>query len=221
MRILKTLLMSILAGAAIGIGGVVFLSADNKYIGAVAFSIGLFSICEFGFSLYTGKIGKLIGYIKNKDTASIIDLPFIIVGNYIGCLFVSGIMHLTRVYDKLAAVDKTLVETKLNDSWWSILILAFMCGILIYLGVENFGRSNNNFSKIFGLVACVFVFIISSFEHSIADMFYFAFADSFTLKTFGCILLIVIGNGLGGLFIPFVLLVKDALKERKQPRDCQ
>ena len=214
MRILKTLLMSILAGAVIGIGGIVFLSTENRYIGAVAFSIGLFSICEFGFSLYTGKIGKLIGYIKEKDKASIIDLPFIVVGNYVGCLFISGIMHLTRVYDKLLAVDKTLVETKLGDTWWSVLVLAFMCGIMIYLGVENFGRTSNNFSKIFGLVICVFVFIMSSFEHSIADMFYFVFANSFTLKTFGYILLIVLGNGLGGLFIPFVLLIKDSIKEK-------
>ena len=214
MRILKTLLMSILAGAVIGIGGIVFLSTENRYIGAVAFSIGLFSICEFGFSLYTGKIGKLIGYIKEKDKASIIDLPFIVIGNYVGCLFISGIMHLTRVYDKLLAVDKTLVETKLGDTWWSVLVLAFMCGIMIYLGVENFGRTSNNFSKIFGLVICVFVFIMSSFEHSIADMFYFVFANSFTLKTFGYILLIVLGNGLGGLFIPFVLLIKDSIKEK-------
>lgn len=214
MRFLKTLLMSILAGAVIGIGGIVFLSTENKYIGAVAFSIGLFSICEFGFSLYTGKIGKLIGYIKEKDKASIIDLPIIVVGNYLGCLFISSIMHLTRVYEKLAAVDKMLVETKLGDSWWSVLILAFMCGIMIYLGVENFGRTSNNFSKIFGLVICVFVFIMSSFEHSIADMFYFVFANSFTLKTFAYILLIVLGNGLGGLFIPFVLLIKDSIKEK-------
>lgn len=221
MRILKTLLMSILAGSMIGIGGIVFLSTENRYIGAVAFSIGLFSICEFGFSLYTGKIGKLIGYIKEKDRASIIDLPVIVVGNYIGCLFISSIMHLTRVYEKLVAVDKTLVETKLNDSWWSVLILAFMCGIMIYLGVENFGRTTNNFSKIFGLVICVFVFIISSFEHSIADMFYFVFANSFTLKTFGYILLIVLGNGLGGLFIPFVLLIKDSLKEKAKPENLE
>ena len=204
MRILKTLLMSILAGAVIGIGGIVFLSTstENRYIGAVAFSIGLFSICEFGFSLYTGKIGKLIGYIKEKDKASIIDLPFIVVGNYVGCLFISGIMHLTRVYDKLLAVDKTLVETKLGDTWWSVLVLAFMCGIMIYLGVENFGRTSNNFSKIFGLVICVFVFIMSSFEHSIADIFYLAAAAAFTPQALGFLCIVLIGNSLGGMILP-------------------
>ena len=90
-------------------------------------------------------------------------------------------MHLTRVYDALLAADNVLVQTKLNDSWYGILVLAFMCGVMIYLGVENFARSNNNFSKVFGIVMCVFVFIICSFEHSIADMFYFLLADSYTL----------------------------------------
>ena len=215
MRIVKTLLLGILAGALIAIGGLVFLSTENKYLGAVAFSVGLFFICEFKFALFTGKVGKLIGYLKDKDYSSILDLVFIIIGNFLGCLFVSGIMHLTRVYDNLAALDNVLVETKLNDSWLSILVLAFMCGIMIYLGVENFGRSENNFSKVFGIVICVFVFIVSSFEHSIADMFYFTFADSYTLKTFGYILLILLGNGLGGCFIPLVLLIAGGVKKKK------
>ncbi|MBO4538891.1 MAG: formate/nitrite transporter family protein [Clostridia bacterium] len=214
MRIIKTLLLSVLAGALIAIGGLVFLSCNNKYVGALAFSVGLFFICEFKFFLFTGKVGKLIDYIKVKDVKSIIDLPLIAIGNFVGCLLIAGIMHLTRVYDNLAAVDNVLVQTKLNDTWYSILFLAFMCGVMIYLGVENFGRSNNNFSKVFGIVICVFVFIICSFEHSIADMFYFVFADSYSWKTFGYILLILLGNSLGGCFIPLVLLLKDMMENK-------
>ena len=214
MRVIKTVLLSILAGALIGIGGLVFLSCNNKYIGSLAFSVGLFFICEFKFFLYTGKVGKLIDYIKAKDWKSILDLVFIAIGNFLGCFLIAGIMHLTRAYDGLMAVDNTLVQTKLNDTWYSMLILAFMCGIMIYLGVENFDKSNNNFSKVFGLVICVFVFIICSFEHSIADMFYFVFANSFSWKTFGYILLIILGNSLGGCFIPTILLLKD-LTEKK------
>ena len=148
--------------------------------------------------------------INSPITSRRIDTKKIVGGG----LLISGIMHLTRVYDGLVAIDNTLVQTKLNDTWYSVLILAFMCGIMIYLGVENFGRSNNNFSKVFGLVICVFVFIICSFEHSIADMFYFVFADSFSWKTFGYILLIILGNSLGGCFIPAILLLKD-LTEKK------
>lgn len=36
-----------LSGIMIGIGGVVSLSSDNRYIGALLFSLGLFCIVQF------------------------------------------------------------------------------------------------------------------------------------------------------------------------------
>ena len=50
-------LYSVLGGVCIGIGGVVFLSCENKVVGAVFFCLGLFAICTFGFNLFTGKVG--------------------------------------------------------------------------------------------------------------------------------------------------------------------
>ena len=44
----------------IAIGGTVFLSIENKVIGASLFSIGLFGVLIYNLNLYTGKIGYLI-----------------------------------------------------------------------------------------------------------------------------------------------------------------
>ncbi len=44
----------------IAIGGTIFLSAENKVVGASLFSIGLIAVCVYGFNLYTGKIGYLV-----------------------------------------------------------------------------------------------------------------------------------------------------------------
>ena len=41
---MKYLIKSILAGIMIGIGGTIYLSLDNKIIGAFLFAIGLFII---------------------------------------------------------------------------------------------------------------------------------------------------------------------------------
>ena len=57
---LKILVKAILAGVMISIGGTIYLALDNKMLGAFLFSIGLFSICAYGFNLYTGKIGYVI-----------------------------------------------------------------------------------------------------------------------------------------------------------------
>ena len=60
MKRLSEFIKAILAGAAISIGGIVFLSCDVKYVGAFLFSTGLVTVCMFGFNLYTGKIGYVL-----------------------------------------------------------------------------------------------------------------------------------------------------------------
>ena len=57
---MKILFKSFLAGIMIAIGGTVFLSIENKVIGASLFSIGLFGVLIYNLNLYTGKIGYLI-----------------------------------------------------------------------------------------------------------------------------------------------------------------
>ena len=76
----KILLSAILAGLCVGFGGIVFLSVENKVIGAAAFTIGLFVICTFGFHLFTGKVC----YVLQNDRNYALDLPVIWLGNLIG-----------------------------------------------------------------------------------------------------------------------------------------
>ena len=72
MKRLSEFIKAILAGAAISIGGIVFLSCDVKYVGAFLFSTGLVTVCMFGFNLYTGKIG----YVLENDKVFFIDTLF-------------------------------------------------------------------------------------------------------------------------------------------------
>ena len=197
-RIINTLVSSFISGILIAIGGVVFLSCESKYLGALAFAVGLFFIVEGGFKLYTGAIG----YALENDKTTNFLLVFIVIGNFLGTFFVSGIMHLTRIFASINLKANDLVSIKLNDSWLSVLILAIMCGLLIYLGVNTFKKSQNNFSKVFGIIICVFVFIISSYEHCIANMFYISIADAWSIKALLYMLLMILGNSIGGLLIP-------------------
>ena len=52
----KIFLSSILAGMAIAIGGIANLTLENKVAGAIFFTAGLFTVCVFGFHLFTGKV---------------------------------------------------------------------------------------------------------------------------------------------------------------------
>ena len=44
------ILKSFLAGVAIALGGYVYLSCENKYVGAFLFSVGLLTVLYFGLN---------------------------------------------------------------------------------------------------------------------------------------------------------------------------
>lgn len=58
-----------------------------------------------------------------------------------------------------------------------------------------------SFIKVLVLVLCVMVFILSGYEHCIANVFYFSAAQVFDAKVLGYLLLNIIFNGLGGISI--------------------
>ena len=76
--------------------------------------------------------------------------------------------------------------------------------MLMYTAVWSFRERKTPL----GILFCIPVFVLSGFEHSIADMFYFALAGLFRLQSLRFLLLVVLGNSLGGLFIPFLQRLK-------------
>ena len=56
-KAIQTFLRAFATGLLIGMGGIVYLSCDNRYVGAALFGTGLFVVLTFGFDLFTGKVG--------------------------------------------------------------------------------------------------------------------------------------------------------------------
>ena len=75
--IVKKILNGIAAGIVISIGCAVYLACENKYVGAVMFSVALLTICLRGYSLYTGKIG-FIPEAHGKEELSVLLLGLFI-----------------------------------------------------------------------------------------------------------------------------------------------
>ena len=75
---LSKFLSGVCAGLMIAIGGTVYLSCENKYVGAALFSVALFCICLKGYSLFTGKIG----FIPESHTKEDLSVLFLgLIGN--------------------------------------------------------------------------------------------------------------------------------------------
>lgn len=203
---MKILFKSFLAGIMIAIGGTVFLSIENKVIGASLFSIGLFGVLIYNLNLYTGKIGYLI---TNFNLKYIKELIITLIGNFIGACSVGFILRYTRIYDEIYEKSLILANTKLNDNILSIFILSIFCGLLMYYAVNGF-KKQTDFGKYLVVYLGVAVFILCGFEHCIANMYYFSVADIWSLKTLGYTGIMVLGNSLGSFIIPLCnLVIKD------------
>lgn len=195
---MKCLVKSIIAGVMIGIGGTIYLSVENKVVGSILFAIGLFAIVVYGFNLYTGKIGYLV---TNFNFKYIKELIITLMGNFIGTFFVGFILRYTRIYSLISEKAKTLVDIKLDDTIISILILSFFCGILMYFAVNSY-KELKDVGRYIAVFLGVIVFILCGFEHCIANMYYFSVSSSWCLNGFLYLLVMILGNSLGGMLIP-------------------
>ncbi len=191
--IVKNILNGIAAGILIALGGSIFLACENKIVGSFLFSVALMSICYLGYSLYTGKICYM-PLKHDKDAFSVLLLG--LLGNVIGTTICGYLIR--YALPKLGETAETICQTKLTQTFPETLIRGFFCGLLIYLAVEIYKKKNT----MLGVFICIPVFILSGFEHSIADMFYFAASGIVSLEAFGFIWVVILGNTIGGMLLP-------------------
>ncbi len=210
MKILKNLAAGLMAGILIAIGGSVFLacygdgSLVNRTIGAVFFSVALLCICYKGYSLFTGKVG----YIPEKHDADAFSVLLLgLVGNAIATILIG--LALREAVPALGAPAELICTAKLTQVWWQTLVRGIFCGILMYLAVSIY-RDKNSISAIF---FCVPVFILAGFEHSIANMFYFGAAGMVNLEMALYLAIVVVGNSIGGMLLPFLSMIGAPRKE--------
>ena len=204
---LKTCTESVCAGILIAIGGSVFLSCENRVIGAVLFSVALLCICYKGYYLYTGKVGYLTEAHRASD---ILSLLIGLAGNLLtACLLGFVVRYAVPGIGKAAEV---LCPAKLEQSFLQTLLRASFCGVLMYLAVSIFRDHKTPIAILFGIP----VFILSGFEHSIADMFYFGASGTVNGKVLLFILTAVLGNSLGGVLLPILIGIGKKSGRRKE-----
>lgn len=199
MKIIKTFVYGILAGVSIAIGGTVFLSLDNKVLGALFFTVGLFTVCTFGFNLFTGKVC----YIFESDWKFALDLIIIWLGNFLGAWLTGEALRATRI-SSISEKAISMCQVKLSDSLMSIFILAIFCNILIFIAVDGFRNNPHVPGKYLAIFFGVTVFILCGFEHSVANMFYITMAGMWSGKSLLFILVNTLGNAVGGVLIPLL-----------------
>ena len=167
---------AVLAGMMIGMGGTVYLSQTNSVVGSFLFAVGLFTVVVFQLHLFTGKIG----YLPFQNLTYLTELLITWIGNLVGTFLTATMVRNSRIYEGMAERVEQIAAVKLNDDFLSIFLLAIFCGMLMFIAVDCFKTQKGSTLQFIGVFVPVMVFILSGFEHVIANMFYFSLSASWS-----------------------------------------
>ena len=192
---LKLIIDGIKAGIMIAIGGSVFLSCENRYIGAILFSVALLCICLKGYSLFTGKVGYLP---ENHSKEAVKILLCGLLGNIVSTILLGFAVSFAN--PALGEAAKVICEAKLSQEALQTFVRAFFCGVLMYMAVSTYREKGT----LAGIFFCVPVFILSGFEHSIANMFYFGASGIINMDSIIYLAVVIAGTSVGGMAMPIL-----------------
>lgn len=205
----KLFLNAILAGVSIGVAGTVFLRVPEPMLGSWLFGFGLLTIVVLGFKLFTGVIGYLGVQGRNMPRYAL-ECAIVWAGNLAGTALTAALVRSSRIYPSFAARVEGMVGEKLADCAGSVFVLSLFCGLLMYIAVDTFKKRDVEAPvRMAVLFLCVVVFILSGFEHCIANMYYFAVSASFANShAWAWLALMTAGNAVGGMVLPLADLVR-------------
>ena len=203
---LKKILDGVSAGLMVSIGCAVFLACENKVVGSILFTVALLVICFRGYSLYTGKIG-FIPFSHTKEDFSVLLLG--LLGNAIGMIVFGLLISVALPNLKEKAI--VLCNAKLTQTWAQTIIRGLFCGVLMFIAVYVYKENKNIVAIIFAIPT----FILCGFEHSVADIGYFAVANIISLDVVLFIALVVVGNTIGSMILPYLSMAKAKSVDKK------
>lgn len=202
----KHLVYGILAGFIVGFGGVVLLSVSSSTLGSFLFAGALFIILSLKYGLFTGMVGY---YFYNDRKVYRKQLTLTLIGNILGTFIIASLIKLTRYGPHLVALAQTKTAPKLEDSLLSLFILAIFCNMFVTNATHQFKYNPYQVGKYLAIFVSIMTFVLSGYEHSIANSFFFFLAGDFTKRALLVFLVILIGNIIGGLIIPTIALMYD------------
>jgi nitrite transporter NirC len=178
-------LLSVLAGIYVGLGVILVFSigaplkaagdAGIKALMGASFGVALTLVIFAGSELFTGNnLIMTIGFLNKKvSTADVIKLWLICyLGNLAGSLLFAYIISFSGVMSGETAsvfISKAAVA-KGTGAFGALFWKGFLCNLLVCLAVWTSGRTKNDTAKILLIFWCLFAFIGSGYEHSVANM---------------------------------------------------
>ncbi|WP_129337803.1 formate/nitrite transporter family protein [Cellulomonas endophytica] len=212
-----------LAGAFIGLGVLVMVTAGGPFVAAgspaaplvqgLVFGVALTVVVLGGGELATSTMmvathGVLLGRLTWSRAGVL--LVATLAGNLVGSVLLAALVHVSGVTAPGTAAGAAvagMLEHKTAASPLQLLVRGVLCNVLVCLAVWTAHRLRSEGARIAVIVGCVAVFVASGFEHVVANMTTFSLGllgglPHATPGAFAANLLLVgLGNTVGGALL--------------------
>lgn len=184
---LSAFYLAITAGMFISIAFVFYITvttgADDlpwgikKFIGGLAFSLGLLLVVVVGGELFTSSTLTLIAKASNRITTKQMLKNWITVylGNFVGATFFVFLIFISGLYNsdngQWGLTALTVAQHKLHHTFVEAVALGILCNIMVCLAIWMAFGARTITDKMFAVLLPVAMFVASGFEHSIANIF--------------------------------------------------
>lgn len=227
-------LLSMLAGMYIGfgillintIGGLLNGAPYTKIVMGVSFGIALSLVVIAGAELFTGNnLIMTAGVAKKTITLKDAIVLWIVcyAGNLAGSILLAVMFHLSGL--GTGAVGEFIAVSaagKMAQPFSALLMRGILCNILVCLATWSGFKCKSDSGKLIMIFWCLFAFITTGFEHSIANMTLMTAAlfqpsgQAVSIAGFAYNLVAVtLGNMIGGILfvaIPYYIASKETEK---------
>ncbi len=224
-------LASCLAGVYVGLGIILIFTIGGhlsglpyaKIVMGISFGIALSLVLMAGSELFTGNnlimgVSSLVKAVPWPKTLKLWVVCYL--GNWVGSITVAVLFYYSGLNN--GAVAQTIANVslaKMSASVPELIVRGILCNLLVCLAVWCYFKLENEVAKLVMIFWCLFAFITSGFEHSIANMTLLTIGVLEPLETgielsgyFYNILVVSAGNVIGAfmfLVIPYVIISKE------------
>lgn len=187
----KYLVSSAFAGLYVGLGIILIFtvggllsasgSAATKIVMGLSFAVALSLVIMTGTELFTGNnmvmtVGAMNKGVKVSEMSKVWLFSFL--GNLLGSILVGALFVGTGLVNEGAVMEffATTSIAKASAPFISLFFRGILCNVLVCVAVLCSFKTNDDTAKLIIIFLCLFTFITSGFEHSVANMTIFSIA---------------------------------------------
>ncbi|MEZ8141801.1 formate transporter FocA [Enterovibrio norvegicus FF-33] len=183
----KSFLLAISAGIHIGIAFIFYTTVTTgagdlpwgmvRFVGGLAFSLGLILVIITGGELFTSSVLTLVARASGKITWKALFKNWAVVyaGNLVGAALLVVCMLIAQQYmfdnGQVGINAMKIAEHKLHHGFFQAVALGIMCNVLVCIAVWMTYSGRTLTDKIMVMILPVAMFVSAGFEHCIANMF--------------------------------------------------